>query len=121
MKNHDRATGGALKASLDQRLAAVVRVEMYVAAFTMAAGLVVALLKGLPGGATFALEGLLPRLLRGDGAAIASFGILLLLIVPVTFVVFACTFFIRRREPLFAVASAVVLLLLIAGALSGLD
>lgn len=113
--------GGAQPApSLDRRLASVARVEMYLAGLVMALGLLLTLLGGSSRG-----EGpgpdLFPRLLLGDGAAIASLGILLLLASPVTFVVYAFAYFARRREYAFAAASAVVFLLLLAGAFTRLD
>ncbi|HLS90874.1 MAG TPA: DUF1634 domain-containing protein [Limnochordia bacterium] len=114
--------GGAQPASsLDRRLASVVCVEMYLAGLVMALGLLLTLLGGASGGEGPGPDGLFPRLLLGDGAAIASLGILLLLAIPVTFVVYAFAYFARRREYAFAAASAVVLLLLLAGAFTRLD
>lgn len=116
--SHDMKRGSA-EPALESRLAGVVRIEIILAAAAMALGLIVALVRGTQVEEA-AAPGILARLIAGDGAAVASLGIFLLLAIPVTFVVFAIGHFTSRREYPFALASALVLLLLVAGALSGL-
>lgn len=105
---------------LECRLASVVRAEMYLAGAAMAIGMLLHLLsRGRGSGGSASVFGL--RLLYGDGAAWASLGIMGLLAIPATFILYSVLYFTRRREYGFAAAAVAVLLLMIAGAFSGLD